>query len=437
MKHTTPTMRLALGLAVVAALALISIFLPALDLVRNIAAAALAIGVLLDAMLVSLPPQLKIERAVQHNIPVGVWSTVTLKLRNHSRRHWSIDVHDHHPAHFDMDGQPQALALNSQTQADLHYRIRPRRRGDGHFPGLDLILHSPFGFWLRRRYIELPNDTQVYPNFREISRFALLATDNQLSQMGIKRRQRRGEGNDFHQLREYRAGDNLRQIDWKATSRYRKLISKEYQDERDQQILFLLDCGRRMRHEEDDGVHLDQALNAMLLSAYVAANQGDAVGFMSFGGDKRWYPPRKGGHVVRTLLSNTYDLQSSLAAADYLSVAKEILSLQQRRALIVLITNTRNEDHDDLIAAVRLLSRRHLVVLADLREQILDESLKQPVEGMDEALRFQGVTEYLENRRRNHEALGHHGALTLDLLAPQLPVALVNEYLMIKASGRL
>ena len=91
-------------------------------------------------------------------------------------------------------------------------------------------------------------------------------------------RRRRGEGLEFHQLREYREGDSQRQIDWKATSRSGQLISREYQDERDQQIMLLIDCGRRMRAQDDELSHFDHVLNAALLLAYVGLRQGDAVG---------------------------------------------------------------------------------------------------------------------------------------------------------------
>jgi len=393
--------------------------------------------VLLDAMLARRVPELMISRALRHGIPVGVWSKVGLTLENTGPRPLWLSLHDHHPPGFDSEAMPCSLNLPAHGSGRVEYRVKPRRRGDAEFRGCDVIAASPLGFWRKRHFYPLAESVKVFPDFQEIGRYALLATDHRLSQMGVRRRQRRGQGNDFHQLREYRAGDALRQIDWKASSRYRKLISKEYQDERDQQVLFLLDCGRRMRHEEAGRVHLDQALNALLLLAHVASQQGDAVGLLTFGGADRWLPPRKGSGVVRELLLRTYDLAAGADAADFLLAAKQLMSLQQRRALVVLMTNTRDEDHADLVAAIQLLKRRHLVVVANLRESILDEVLERPVSDLDAALEFHTVNAYLESRRKSLESLRHQGVLILDLQAPQLPVALVNGYLMIKASGSL
>ncbi|MCW8890698.1 MAG: DUF58 domain-containing protein [Sedimenticola sp.] len=418
-------------------LALLAPFWPGLAAVW-VAVSCLAAGVVLvDALLVRQPPPVSLARSLRHSIPVEVWSKVVLTLTHKGRHSLRLQLHDHHPARFAVEAMPRDLVLPPDRTAQVTYRVKPSQRGDGTFTGVDVVIQSPLGLWKKKHHYRLKDQVKVFPNFQAIGRYALLATDHRLSQMGVKRRQRRGEGNDFHQLRDYRAGDSLRQIDWKATSRYRKMISKEYQDERDQQVLFLLDCGRRMRHQEAGRIHLDQALNAMLLLAHVASQQGDAVGMLSFGGPQRWLPPHKGAGAVKALLSRVYDLTATQEAADFLVAAKQVMSLQQRRALVVILTNTRDEDHGDLVAAVQQLKRRHLVVVANLRESLLGDVLAQPVVHLDDALQFHTVNDYLERRQKSLDHLKHQGAITLDLEAPQLPVALVNGYLMVKASGAL
>lgn len=433
----TPSRSLLWLVGMLLALALFTALYPALEQFW-LSLSGLILGVsILDALLCWQLPEITVTRSLRHSIPVGAWSRVTLQLSNTGPRPLYLLLHDHHPQGFQVDALPLALNLPQQRAAEVTYRVRPIRRGDAVFTGCDLLFRSPLGLWRRCHFQPLENRVKVFPNFQQIGRYALLATDHRLSQMGVRRRQRRGEGNDFHQLREYRAGDVLRQIDWKASSRYRKLISREYQDERDQQVLFLLDCGRRMRHADASRVHLDEALNALLLLAHVASRQGDAVGLLTFGGPRRWLPPHKGGGVVRELLSRTYDLEASQQAADFPVAARELMSLQKRRALVVLLTNTRDEDQADLLAAVSMLKRRHLVVVANLRESLLDEVLARPVRELDGALRFHTVHDYLERRQQALERLRHQGAITLDLQASQLPAALVNGYLMVKASGSL
>ncbi len=271
----TPSRRAVLLATVILLLALLTQFWPSLTPLRDLITAIVIGALLLDLLLQRREPVPEIKRELRGSVPVGVWSEVKLQVTNLGSRPQWLSLHDHHPSNYAVEGLPAQLTIPADRTARVTYRLRPNQRGDGEFKGVDLVTVSPFGLWQRKQYLSLPETVKVYPNFRTVSQYTLLATDHHLSQLGIKQRLRRGEGSDFHQLREYRGGDSLRQIDWKATSRYHKLISREYQDERDQQILFMLDCGRRMRHLEDDTGHLDQALNAMLLLAYVAAEQGD------------------------------------------------------------------------------------------------------------------------------------------------------------------
>lgn len=418
-------------------LGIASAFVSELDALWRGYAYALVIALVVDAAWVRQFKNIQFQRVVGGNLPINSWSTVTLKLRHPHSSAIKMQLFDHHPAEFEIDGLPLSLTLPPQHQAELHYKVKPLQRGDDRFMGVDLLLHSPLRLWRRKLFIAQEQAVRVYPNFAEIAHYALLATDNRLSQLGVRRRQRRGEGQDFHQLREYRLGDAIKQIDWKASSRHQKLISKEYQDERDQQIVFLVDCGRRMRHMEEGQAHLDQALNAMLLLAYVSIRQGDAAGFLSFAGKQKWAPPQKGAHIVNHLLSQAYDLRSTTEAADYINAARKLLSLQRKRSLIVIVTNTRDEDQDDLQQAIRLLSRKHLVVLADLQEPGLRTSLDKDVNDLNSALQYHATYDYLLRRKQGHEALGHAGAICIDTTAKELPVRLVNQYLDIKQSGRL
>ena len=392
---------------------------------------------LVDAVAVFKKPELDIQHHVNHNLPIYSWSNIKQVIRNQSPSNLHLHAHDHYPVDFNVENLPEAFTLAPNESVELHYRVKPRTRGDFTFNGTDILRRSPLHFWLRKFFYSDKKPVRVFPNFASISKYILLATDNRLSQLGIKKRQRRGEGNDFHQLREYHIGDSMKQIDWKASSRLNKLISKEYQDERDQQIIFLLDCGRRMRHADEKYSHLDQAINSMLLLAYVAIQQGDAVGFKSFAGDERWVAPKKGPHVVNNLLHKTYDLPSTLHSADYLMVAEEILRLQRRRSLVVFVTNTRDDDYDNLVAAIRLLSVRHLVILADLREESLNKFQKQSVTDLDSALNFHASEQFLHQRHENHRKLRHLGIICLDVSAEQLPTHLVNEYLNIKRTSKL
>ena len=386
--------------------------------------------------------QIEIKRNLSGSIPLGVSRHVELRVHNNSHETLNLDVFDHYPEQIHAEGLPITISIPQQQHADIQYKIIANERGKLQFRKIQIKLQSVFKCWRLNVDINEASETNVYPNFAAISHYALLATDNNLSQMGIIKKRRRGEGQDFHQLREYREGDALRQIDWKATSRIQKLISREYQDERDQEIIFMLDCGHRMIAKDDDLSHFDHTLNALLLLSYVALRQGDAVGLMTFSGDAsgvddRWVSPRKGQHTVQNILNTVYDLQPSSASPDYSSAATELLIRHKKRALVIILTNTRDEDSDDLLPAISLLKKRHLVLLASLREASIETTLEKPVETHQDALDIAATHHYLQQRKKTFEQFTASGVNAMDVNPEKLSVDLINAYLGIKSSGVL
>jgi uncharacterized protein (DUF58 family) len=265
----------------------------------------------------------------------------------------------------------------------------------------------------------------------------MLATDHRLSQMGVQKTRRRGEGLDFDQLREYREGDPQRSVDWKASQRFDRLISREYQEERDQQIVFLIDCGRRMGAKDGPSSHFDHALDATMLLAYVSLRQGDAVGLMTMSGRRLWLPPRKSQAMVSRILNEVYSLQPGLLTSDYTQAAVELAARLKKRALVVIISNLRDEDDDALLPALRLLQRRHLVLFASLRERAIDDAIAQPVDAYQDALTHAAAVEYRIRRDAAFARLKQGNVVCLDVPPQRLAMALVNQYLEVKRSGRL
>jgi len=393
--------------------------------------------VIFDALTVSSKRPLQVERKLMQALSLGTWSKVELVLHNPYRYPVSLQVFDHHPEGLQQQGLPLKVDIPAHNWARLQYHVKPLERGPADFEKVQLRMDSAFGFWQKNLYQPLRSEVRVYPNFSSVMKYTLLATDQRLNQMGILRKRRRGEGLDFHQLREYRDGDSLRQIDWNATARIRKLISRDYQEERDQQVVFMLDCGRRMLAQDDELSHFDHTLNAILLLSHVALRQGDAVGLMTFSGHERWLPPKKSIANVNAILNVIYDLQPSLNSPDYTQAAMRLMSKQKRRALVVLLTNLRDEDESELLPALHLMRKRHLVLVASLQETSINAMLKEEVRGFPRALEYAAAQQYLNYRREAHQKIERQGVLAFDVEPASLPINIVNRYLEIKDSGRL
>lgn len=395
---------------------------------------ALALASLLDLLRLWRLPSPQVARSAPDTWPLGVERSVALAFDGPPMR---FDVHDLHPGGWRLHGLPRRVRLARGATARIEYALTSDLRGDFRFDGTQLRLHSPWALWRQSRVVGSVQDVRVFLNFAPLARLALFGADQASRMVGAHIRRRRGEGTDFHQMREYRVGDSLRRIDWKASARARRLISREYQDEKNQQLVLLLDTGRRLMARDDALAHFDHVLDAALVVAYLALRQGDAVGVLAHGGMEAWVPPRRGMAAIDGLLRATYALQPRPVATDFIAAANALAVHQRRRALVMLVTNLRDEDMDDLLAAVRVLRRRHLVCVASLREAALDAELAQEPPDLPSALRVGATADYLAQRQAAHDALRSHGVLVLDVTCDALARALVERYLAVKRGGLL
>jgi len=384
------------------------------------------------------------QRRLPAALALGVSRTVPCALVNESGHDWKVALFDHVDPDLDVVGLPLTLLVPGKARTELHYGIVPRRRGLVHFEPAELRVRSLGGAWEVMRRVGVAASLRVYPNFAAVARYAWLAGDRRLADIGIKSYAQRGAGTDFKQLADYQVGDAVRHIDWKATLKHRRPIVRQFQDERDQCVIFLLDCGRRMRADEGadtrTGSHFDEALNALMLLAYVALKEGDEVGAMTFGSDpadQRRFAPRKGAAALNSLMGTLYDIQPQATHSDYVLAARDLMRVQRKRALVVVLTNFRDEDAAELQPALALLRSRHLVLLASLRERVLREMTEQPSTGGPQAIEVAGAHLFAQARRDAFQRLAGRDGLLIDVEPAQLAAELVNRYRAVKRAGLL
>lgn len=425
------------------ALALLASALPEARWSWPVAAGVVALLVLAAAVQLTRDPWLEVERSVAESLPLGEWTEVTLRLRTAGRLRTRFEIFDHHPADAESEGLPRSVVLRpGRGEAgsecfELRYRLRPTRRGTARFERVEIWRSSTFDLLRRRLRLGEPQAVRVLPNFRPVLSQGLVGIEERMVRLGFHLQRRRGEGLEFQELRDYREGDTLRQVDWKATARRGSLVARQYQEERNQQVVLLLDCGRRMHAREGDLTHFDHVLDASLLLAYVAHRQGDAVGMQAFAGAERWLPPLRGAGTVERVLSAIFDLQTTEQSPDYSAAVARLMERQSRRALVLLLTNLRDEDAEEMLPALQTLRQRHLVVVASIREMALAAMRDQPVSGHPAALEVTAAHHYLAARHRAHRRVRATGAFVLDVEPPMLPHALVARYLEIKRAGQL
>jgi uncharacterized protein (DUF58 family) len=320
----------------------------------------------------------------------------------------------------------------------LEYTVVPGERGNWFFSGPELLLDSKLRFWRLKVLHQCVSRGRTWPAFRKLASGQELR--GIMEHRGNRDIRRRGQGLEFMSLREYQDGDPIKSIDWRATGRQtaagrRKFIVREYQEEQDQQILFILDTGYRL-----SPARFDSALNGVLLLAYTALKHGDAVAVSSFGAADRWIPPRKGIRAFTGLMNGLYDLRSAPVPSSPFSALEEALTRLSRRTFIILVSNFREEDGESLSWILPRLRRRHLLLLVSFRDAEAEALARRPggkPRTPEEALETAAAWSYLESRRRLYRSWEHLGLLTMETTREQISAALINRYLSVKRDGTL
>jgi uncharacterized protein (DUF58 family) len=418
-----------------------------------VAGAALAGGVLLFAvcgadLLLSVldwrRAPVEMRRHLPHAFAIGVPVMVQVSLDNQGGSRRLGRYQEYADPTLVMPRLPLPFDLGPRQRELLNIEVTPTARGLQRFDAGQVRLRSRLGLLDLDLRIGESESRRVFPNFQEQARFALLAGDRRVQSAGLKSVQRRGSGTDFDQLTDYQAGDPIRHIDWKATEKHDRPIVRKFRDERDQDVVILLDCGRRMRADDTQpgigATHFDQCLNALMLLAFVALSHGDAVGAMTFGvaeGMQKRFAPRKGRHTLNALMADLADVETTATFSDYERIAADCLSQRRKRGLVVMITNSRNEDAPELGAALALLRTRHIVILANLREEAVARIGRQVLTTPESALECAAALEYAQARDRLLKRLANSGVRTIDCEPRRLGVELVNRYRALKRSGSI
>ena len=388
---------------------------------------------------------MRVERRLPAAFAIGAATELQLALVNPGRLAWALQVFDELDPVFDFDGLPRRLTVAAQSRSTLKFHATARQRGVVVLGVTQVLWRSRAGTFEVRERVGEEQSLRVYPNFAALARYAWLSGDRRLAQIGIKNFVQRGQGTDFRQLAEYKRGDPLRHLDAKASLRQRRPVVREYQDERDQCVMFLLDCGRRMRADEQtagigESSHFDDALDALMLLSYVALTEGDEVGAMTFGCDesaRRDCAPRKGMGTLNVLMNKMHDLQPGGHHSDYLGAAETLSRRLRRRSLVIILTNFRDEDSPELQPALRLLRQRHLVLLASLRETALGRIAEQAINGPDDALAVASAHLLSQARHDAFARVVDHDKLSIDVEPRALAATLVNRYHQVKRAGLL
>ncbi len=391
------------------------------------------LAVLVDFFLAPRSDSLRVTRVVEPVISSGRMNVVKLELR--STRDVRGELRDLVPPGPLVEGHRQGFVVRGF--ATLEYRVTPSTRGDLRLGPVTVRVEGPLRLCARQFTVPLFDDVKVFPDLAALTHDALTLARAEAQPSRVQRV--RVEGREFESLRDYRAGDDRRAIDWKATARRGKPLVRLYQPERNQQVVLLLDCGRHMAGEADGRRKLDHAVDATLRLAKVALDQGDLVGVLAFGSDvKCWLPPRKGVAQLRAIAQALYRLEATLEESDYGAAIDTAFARGARRSLVVVLTDLLDpETAQSLVLRTRKLVPRHLPMIVSLQDQAVHHAATSVPMSSDAAWERVVAAKLERDGEATVARLREGGARVVRGPPSYFASAGVNAYLDVKARGLL
>lgn len=400
---------------------------------------------LVDLLRLPKPDQLELTRSWEHPPSLATPSQVTLFTRNLSAVPIRCHLIDETPASLREAPPSLSVVAPARDPVSVRYHILPRERGDIRLGRVFLRYQSNLAFSERWALAELSQKVTVLPDLEEARRQALYLIRSRQVEMEKRRRRQRGLGREFESLREYRQGDDIRDICWTATARRHQLTTRLFEVERSQAIWIMLDAGRLLRaeiHQPDRNLRLaklDYAVNAALSLAQVASQCGDRVGLLAYGSNiQQSVGTGRGPAHLRLLVDCLAHVHSESSEADHSRAARVLLTEQSRRSLVVWITDfAETPTTPEVIEHALRMTQRHLVLFAAINQPDLTALADQIPSTPTEMYRHAAALEIAQRRDLLLRSLRQRGVFAFELVPGLLASSIVNQYLDIKERSLL
>jgi uncharacterized protein (DUF58 family) len=315
----------------------------------------------------------------------------------------------------------------------------PIERGESKLGTLYFWVENPIGL-IRRRWTVAPAAVvRVFPDLSAVQRYGMLARRGRLVEAGFRKLRLRGAGGEFDSIRDWVPDDEFRAIDWKATARRGKLMVAQYDVERSQNVMLVLDAGRLMTPRIGSQRKFDYAITAALSVASIASLADDKVGLLAFSaGIIDHIAPRSGVRHVNGLTQRIYDLQPRFEESDYEGAFAYLRRRQPKRSLVIVITDMFDPVASaSVLANMSVLSPRHLVVCVLMNDEAIESAVGAAPKTAHDAYRASVASSLLVERRKAAALLGQRGVAVIDVPASELTVSLINAYVEVKSRAML
>lgn len=439
MRGLAPQPRLIWAVAIGAALIALATVSPVLGFVAAVYNAGLVLLAARDLAMLPGRAGYVVSRTTPQPFSLGEPELVSLRIENPAAAGLLAGVADHAPSELRAEPREVRGRFGDGGRLDVTYTTFSSRRGAYRFGPVDLRVWRERGWWLRQVRLDRAAEVAVFPNVVAIKRVQLTLRRGLRVLTGLRRAKPPGGSTAFAGLRDYVRGDDIRRVSWTATARRDRPVVVEVEAERGQQVMVAIDCGRLMTAPAGELDKLDHAVNAALMLAWVAQEQGDRVGLMTF--DDRvitFLKPERGAAQVRRITEALYAVRPQHVEPDFGHAMTHLALRIGRRSMVVLLTDVQDPSASrELVAHALRLASRHLVVVVAMSDPAVLAARDSPVGSSERVYEWAAAEEFVALRRESFELLRRGGVLCLDVAANSLSPALVERYLELKERALL
>lgn len=396
-----------------------------------------AVLVLVDSVLLFKQKGLEAKRLLPEKLSNGDENVIEITLKNSYNFKAQLKLIDEMPFQYQKRDFEIDTTLEKLTDKKITYTLRPLERGEYHFGNLNVYVTSPIGLLTRR--FQFGKDAMVpnYPSFLQLKKYMLLAFSNKIFEFGLKKIRRIGHTMEFEQIKEYVSGDDIRNINWKATAKRSQMMVNQFQDERSQPIYSVIDKGRAMKMPFHGLSLLDYAINATLVISNVALKKQDKAGMFAFSrkvankvvAERR---PSQMNQIMETL----YNLDTDFSESDFSRLYIDIKRSLNQRSLLLLYTNFETLDalHRQL-PYLQAIAKNHVLVVIFFENTELYKLTQKASRNTFEIFEKTIAEKFVYEKKLIINELQKHGIQSV-LTAPEdLTLNTINKYLEIKARG--
>ncbi len=440
-----PSLRLLYGSAVLVAAALVVVVVPATWVLLLLAWLGFAGLCSVDLWLALSEGALQVRRRLPERAFLTRVTTIEVVVSNPTDRRIRAELLDEVPHDLLVTDPQRVVAVEAGASTIVRYHVRPTARGDRALGTLWVWVESPLHLWRRRLSVAPGEVLRVYPDTASYLRGASLEPHKIFQSLGAKPAPQRGDGFEFESLRDYVPGDDPRRVDWAASARRGRPITKLFQHERNHVVLIAVDSSRLMAGRVGDHTKLDYAIDAALALAHASLVSADRVGMAVFDDQMRGLlaPPAQRGSFGR-FVDLLRPLQPRLVEANYRGLVQNLTAHQRQRALVIILTDFVEAASSALAGPLAALARRHRVLLVAIRDRLYDEVDSGARRAQGEVGRLPvdsdvgGVyrrivlNDLLNDREVALASLRQAGVQTLDLVPEAVRAEVLNRYLAIR-----